>query len=179
MMQEEKNFRGVIPGISLTEEPGTRPWERPPEMEDPDEVIQFYLERFSQPEALKKTMVLLDNDFPLRALVEGMLTSGVSRGLHTIDMSMIVGPVIHEFLKGEADSLGVEYDEGLVDKDALEKEEKMYSKLALRKRLEKLKQNKQLPENKEMSEEIFEEEMVEEEPMVEEQPKGLMSRRAS
>jgi len=171
---KEKMFRGVPPGISLTKEPGSYPWERPPQMEDPEEVITFYLERMSQPENLEKMMMLIDTEFPIRAFVEGTLTAGVSRGLHTIDMSMIAAPILHEFVKGMADAAGIEYDEGLEDKAKKEKMDKMYSRIRLQKELEKVKKNKQSSQTEDVSEEIFEETPIE---LEKEEPKGLMARK--
>lgn len=187
MKQKDDAFRGVIPGISLTKEPGSYPWERPPEMEDPDQVIDFYLDRFSDPDNLEKAMMVLEADFPLRALVEGMLSSGVSRGLHTIDMSMIVAPVVHEFLKGQAEATGIEFDEGLENKQQKEKQQKLYSKIRLMKEVEKINKDKQSEEAEDFSDEIFEPAdtpmreglKMEEEPIQEEPKKGLMARRGS
>jgi len=176
----EKMFRGAPPGISLTKEPGSYPWERPPQMEDPEEVIDFYLERMNKPENLEKIMQALELDFPLKALVEGILTSGVSRGVHTIDMSMIVAPVVHEFLKGQADAIGMEYDEGLTNPDREAENAEIYEKIAMIKEMEKLKAGKEDTESAEVSTEVFETgeenpipEVEEEEP----KPKGLMARR--
>lgn len=186
--RRDKMFRGVIPGISLTKEPGSYPWERPPEMEDPEQVVDFYLDRFGKKENLERAIMALELDFPLRALVEGVLTSGVSRGLHTIDVSLIVAPVIHEFLKGQADALGVEYNEGL-EGDS-EEMQKRYEKVALIKEMEKYKKGGLDEQAEEVSEELFvtgEEDpalVLKDEPLAEEdlpeskeEPKGLMARR--
>jgi len=180
MKQPEDMFRGAVPGISLTKEPGSYPWERPPEMEDPDEVIKFYLERFTREEPLENAMIALEGGFPLRALVEGVMTSGVSRGLHTIDMSLIVAPVVHEFLKGEADRLGVEYDEGIDDTKAKEERRNKYRMVKLMKRLEKIEKEGPKEETASVTEELFETEETAKDELkeeIKEEPKGLMARR--
>jgi hypothetical protein len=40
----------------------------------------------------------------------------VLAGVHSIDVSLIIGPIIHEFIKSAADAAGIEYDEGLEDR---------------------------------------------------------------
>ena len=125
-----KPFDAPIPGESLTGSSKKYPWERPPEMNDPEEVTQFYLDKFSSnAETLDSTMTLFEHGVTIKDFVEGVMRLGVSKGYHSIDVGLLAGPVLHEFLKSSADYLGVDYDEGIEDKKG--KEELAYAKRLL------------------------------------------------
>lgn len=93
------NFNGPIPGQSLTREPGGSPWEQPPLYSDNNQAIAFYMKGLNKDEKMDQILYLLDQGMPLNTLVESMLTMGVMNGIHTIDTSMLIAPVIHEYLK--------------------------------------------------------------------------------
>lgn len=174
-------FDAPIPGQSLTTAPKQYPWERPPEMVDPEDVIEFYINRMNKPEVMEGIMDALELDITVKDLTEGMLRTGVANGLHTIDVSLIVAPVIHDFIVGFADDLGIEYDEGFEDKVQKEKEQKAKTYLKTKKRMEKLMKREAMeaPEASKSTVESYEEEgdLMEPEVMQEEAPKGFISRR--
>jgi len=39
----------------------------------------------------------------------------VFQGIHSVDVSLIIAPVLHEFIKDIGDATGIEYDEGISD----------------------------------------------------------------
>ena len=91
-------------------------------------------------------------------------------------MRPVTKPILHEFLKGEAEEAGIQFDEGFEDEGKKERDRKAYEKLRLIKEVKKLKNNKET-ETTQVAEEVFEEVPMEEEPMMEEKPKrGLMAR---
>jgi len=105
-----------IPGQSLTVEPKSQAYERPPEIVDPIEALDFHLDNLSVEGALEDAMYFLEGGVDLQTLVQGILRSAVMGGRHSIDVSLIIAPVIHEHIKGFADAAGVEYEEGFEDK---------------------------------------------------------------
>lgn len=175
-------FNAPIPGQSLTTPPKQYPWERPPEMVDPEDVIQYYIQKLNKPEAMEGVMDALELDITVKDLTEGMLRMGVANGLHSIDVSLIVAPVIHDFIVGFANDLGIEYDEGWEDKKAVEQERKAKTYIKTKKKMEKLMQRgafKEAPKASASTVENYEEEgdLMEPEVMQEEAPKGFISRR--
>jgi len=104
-----------IPGQSLTTEPRSQAFERPPEIVDPIEALDMHLDNLSREDALEDSMYFLEAGLDLQTLVQGILRSAVMEGIHSIDVSLIIAPVIHEHIKGFADAAGVEYDEGFED----------------------------------------------------------------
>ena len=170
-------FERPIPGQSLTSTPKNAPYERPPEIADPEIAIQVHLARLTDVEAMEEVMFHLEMGLDVVSLTEGILRSAVMAGVHSVDVSLIVAPVIHEYIKSVADELGVEYEEGFENKG--EKERTKYARNAMLAK-EKMKKLGISPEETasqmEASTEEPPTEMVEEQMMPEEAPRGLMSR---
>ena len=173
-------FDRPIPGQSLTEAPRNAPYERPPEVTDPEQAVQIHLERLTRPEVMEDALFFLEMGVDLVSLVEGILRSAVMQGIHSLDVSLIIAPVLHEYIKSAADTLEVEYDEGFEDKKGAER--KSYSRDAVlaQRKMEKLGiKPKDLSKKKDMpapeAVPVVEEEMP---VMAEEKPAGLMARRA-
>lgn len=111
-------FDRPIPGQSLTVEPRNAPYERPPEIVDPEEALMVHLTKLNDPDALADMVNWIEMGVDIQTLTEGIVRSAVMEGIHTIDVSLIVAPVIHEFIRTAMDELGVDYDEGFEDKKA-------------------------------------------------------------
>ena len=116
-------FDAPIPGQSLTSTPKGAPYERPPEITDPVEALDWHLDRLDNPKAVKEAMFFLEMGMDLSTLVEGIARGAVAEGIHSIDVSLIITPVIHEYLKGYADALEIEYDEGFENEEDEEEAE--------------------------------------------------------
>ena len=83
-------------------------------------------------------------------------------GIHSVDVGVLVSPVIMEMIMFVADSAGVKYETGLD-----EPEEKPVSKAKIAKILNELETELEDKEEEQVTETIVEEE----------EPKGLMARR--
>ena len=135
--------------------------------------------------------IALDEGFPLNILVKSILTTGVMEGMHSVDVSMIVAPVLHEYILGAAKIQGVKVKERPMTKDEELSEKEKATLAAIERGLEK-------SPKEDMGREILEEALsfvqggiaeemsqkqqempMEEEAMPEEKPMGLMSRRGT
>jgi len=105
-------FERPIPGQSLTTEPKNAPYERPPEVVDPVEALNVHIENLLKPGAMEDALYFLEYGVDLVTLVQGILRGAVMEGIHSIDVSLIIAPVIHEYIKGFADADGLDYKEG-------------------------------------------------------------------
>ena len=114
-------FNRPVPGQSLTSTPKGAPYERPPEINDPVKALDYHLDILDNPKAVEQAMFMLEMGIDLSTLVEGITRNAVIEGMHSIDISLIVAPVIHEYLKGYADSFEIDYDEGFEDKEENER----------------------------------------------------------
>ena len=159
----------IIPGQSLTAEPKNAPYENPPEMVDPEDAIMWHLDRLSEPDRIEALIDSLELGLDVVTLTEGLLRNAVMEGRHNIDVSLIIGPVVHEFIKTTADKAGADYEEGLPD-DSKEKAKTKYqiNSRKARKILDEMDSSGKAPSPKvAIPEEVAEVEA----------PKGLMSRK--
>ena len=187
-MKAETRLRAPIPGQSLTDEPRGYAWERPSEYSTPEEALQFYLPRITAKETLEDIMLALDNGFPLATLVKGIYMNGVMEGKHSIDIGLLIAPVLHEIILSAAKTYGVAVKELPVS--PREQEKRRSDKIvepAVKRQLERgLREDESLEESMvstdEGAENIPQEqeempEMAETEEKPEPEAKGLMSRR--
>lgn len=128
----EELLEAPIPGQSLTDQPNNWPWENPPEMVDPEEATKYYINKMANEEVMDDLAVALDGGTPLAPLVKTLLTTGVMNGLHSIDVSLIIAPVIHSFIKAAMTSYGVEVIDDLTDpEEQIKENEKRRLQLAI------------------------------------------------
>ena len=172
----EPELDAPIPGMSLTSELGARPWQSPPEGNDLNDAVDFYIPRLGDPEYVGQVLDIIDSGVPLTSIAESMILVGNMEGKHSIDVGVLVQPVIVEFLKGIADITETKYtmsaDKNFRDKDVTEG---MLNKVT--KELQTLPQEQQsdidtlVAKSSDIDTDIEEKDMMEE-------PKGLMARRA-
>ena len=108
-----------IPGQSLTTPSKSQSYENPPEIVNPLDALDYTVNRLNSKESMEDAFDLLEM-VDLVTITEGILRQNVMQGLHSVDVSILIAPHIHEFIKGEADALGIEYDEGFEDAKAEE-----------------------------------------------------------
>ena len=169
MMQDNKQILTDMPiaGESLTAELGSRPWQNPPQFRTPEEAIGHYFTRLTDPEDSAGVINALEMGVPVETLTEVIQLGGVMEGLHTIDVGVLISPVIAETLIQLAEKAGIKYT--VEDKE--KPEEKMPEDIDVRLATMDLE-----PSVKSVDEIMT----GKEEPMdevKEEEPKGLMARR--
>lgn len=113
-----------IPGMSLTQEPGNSPYEQPPLYDKPEDALAMYFEKFNDEDIFDDVLFALSNGFPLEDLVDSMTSVGAMEGYHSLDVKMMIAPVIHEYLSTVAESAGIDF----VEMAGPSKEEKMKSR---------------------------------------------------
>jgi len=163
----EPIFDAPIPGMALTAELGGRPWQSPPQYSTVEQALEYYIPRLTADEVSEQLLDVLEMGVPVTALANTMQLSGVMEGKHTVDVGILIMPVLMEMISYIADAAGIEYDMG-TDKP------KKVSNTLVDKAITMMEQEEkesELPEE-EQSIEVTEEEMMTEE------PKGLMARRA-
>ena len=174
-------FSAPIPGQSLTSEPKNSPWENPPQMTTPEEAVMWHIERLGKPKKVKSVVGLLSLNLDVVTMTECILRGAVAEGRHSVDVSLIIAPIIHEYIKGIGDAANIDYNEGLDDGE--EDIDLREVNMALReKEVEDILKN--IEDGEEIDLSPLEEDVPsEEEPMMEEpeeepKPMGLMSRRS-
>ena len=114
---------GPIPGQSLTSEPGARPWENPARYATVEDTLSFYIENLSQPKKMASMLDKIEEGAPLTLIADTLQTVGVSKGIHSLDVGVLISPVLIEFMKAAAEqedisyTIGTEEDEDQVGAD--------------------------------------------------------------
>jgi hypothetical protein len=157
-----------IPGMALTAELGGRPWQTPPQYATVEQALEYYIPRLTADEVSEQLLDVLEMGVPVTALANTMQLSGVMDGKHSVDVGILIMPVLMEMISYLADAAGVEYDMG-TDKP------KKVTNTLVDKAITMMEQEEE-KENKLSEEETETVETTEEEIMIEE-PKGLMARR--
>ena len=116
--RETSDFDLPIPGMAMTHELGARPWQSPPQITTVEEGIDFYLSRLVNRSTASRLIEIIEKGIPLTAIAETLTLGGVMQGIHTIDVAVLVNPVLVELMEGLAKNAGVEYVAG--DEDEIE-----------------------------------------------------------
>jgi len=112
-MSNQPSFDAPIPGQSLTMELGSRPWQNASRFTTVDDTIDYYMERMSSEEFMVQLAEVLESGVPVTSIANSIQLSSVMEGVHTVDVGMLVLPMIMEMLMMIGDSAGVKYDKGL------------------------------------------------------------------
>jgi hypothetical protein len=163
------SFDAPIPGQSLTVELGNRPWQSTPKLTTVDDAIDYYMERMSSEEFMVQVADILESGVPVTTLANTLQMASVMDGLHTVDVGMLVLPMLMEMLMMIGDSADIEYDKGLEDPNKPKIRDSLFAKMITK--YEKKVNSADV--NKDTQEEVKEEEQVETA-----QPSGLMARRS-
>ena len=108
-LQDQQRFRGPVPGQAMTAGEKSRPWFNPPKFNTVEEGMEFYLDMLSTQEQSTKLFSVIRTGIPITTIKETIRTGGVMEGYHTIDVALLLNPIIVEFIKGMCDVAGVEY----------------------------------------------------------------------
>jgi len=168
-----EELSGPIPGQSLTGEPKGAAWERTPEVTDPESALKYHLDKLRTPEALEATLDILELDVDVVTLTNGLLRGAVAEGVHSIDVSLLIAPIIHESIRGVAEAAGVDYKEGLPEAEDRTAIDYQINQNKARKMLDSMSQEETMdvPLEMEGEGELIEGEAME---MPEGMPRGLM-----
>lgn len=162
------NFDAPIPGQSLTAELGARPWQTPPEFPTIEEAIEYYIPRLSDANNAVRMLEVIERGIPLTALAEVLTLAGVMEGKHTVDVGVLISPILVEFMEGMAKVAEIEYTLGDVD-EGMQADPKLVADAMKELKDSRTEITKEFKEFKEQDEEI--------QPAVDEKPVGLMARR--
>lgn len=171
---QEPLLDAPIAGQSLTAELGGRPWQQPPQYATVEQAIQYHVPRLINPEVLDDIMNVIETGIPLTVIAQSLQGGAVMQGKHSVDVGILITPVLMETLAYLAEEQGVEYNMGteLQTDDTPSESAIALALKKLRKEREKLGET---PVVEEPSVEPMPEETME----MEEPPQegGLMSRR--
>ncbi len=103
--QQSENARQLdapIPGQSLTAEPGSMPYEQPPQYTELSEAMDFMFDNVTQPKPYKDFLNMADSGVPISMIVQSILMFGASSGKFNIDLAMLMVEPLTTILAGLA-----------------------------------------------------------------------------
>ena len=165
-IREEIPLEAPIAGMSMTHELGARPWQTPPKQSTVQEAIAHYIERMQDDSITEQIVNILQSDVPVTTLANTIQLAGVMEGRHSIDVGVVVLPVLMEMIMLIADAEDIDYETGMErNKEAEVKDSRILAGIAKAK--------------KELADDIPEKDMdiLESQEELAEMPKGLMGRR--
>jgi len=169
MQQITPDVDAPIPGMSLTAELGGRPWQRPAKYSTVEETVDYYINRMSTDAFKNELFNVLEMKVPVTSIVNTIQLSSVMDGVHSVDIGVIVSPILMEFVMLLADKAGISYTTGL------EEDTEEPSKIAMAKAMNEFKEKQKDIGSNDVVTEVP---VVEEEPVEEEEVStGLMARR--
>jgi hypothetical protein len=169
---DDTTFDRPIPGMGMTAELGGRPWQTPPTYTTVEEASDYYIERMSNPAFREQLIDVMEMKVPLTTLANTIQLASVMEGLHSVDVGMLMIPILVETMMLIGDSAEVKYVTGM-------EESKGERPAMINKIINDMKMKQGEDEDMPMEQEEImpTEESVEEEMPMEEEPKGLMARR--
>ena len=171
MAEAEPSFDAPLPGMSLTAEVGSRPWQNPPKYASVDEVVDHYVTRMVTPSRTEELLDIMELGVPVSSLADSLQMAGVMNGLHTVDVGVLVTPVIMETLAYMAEREGIEYELGMSPtKEGMEQDKDKISDAKIALAMKKVNKSDSKDEDTSMD---VEEPVEEKETM----PTSLMARR--
>ena len=169
-LDNQPSFDAPIPGQSLTMELGSRPWQNPARFTTVDDTIDYYMERRSSEEFMLQLADILEMCVPVTSIANSIQLASVMEGVHTVDVGMLVLPMLMEMIMMIGDSAGIKYDSGMQDPTKPKTRDTLIAKVISN--YEKEVAGADFSDREEEEEKTVTEEEVMEE------PKGLMARRA-
>ena len=106
-------FDYPVPGQSLTTPPRNAPYERPPQTVDPKEALQIHISNLNSKESMEDIAYFAEMGLDVKSQTEALLRSAVAEGIHSIDVSLTIAPLLHQFIVGRLEAMGLDYDEGI------------------------------------------------------------------
>ena len=170
-------FERPIPGQSLTTPEKSSPYEKPPEISNALDALDVHIDRLNNTDVMEGITNMLESNIDVVTAVEGILRSAVLEGIHSLDVSILIAPHIHEYIKGQAEVLKLDYDEGFEDIEASNK----IKDRAVGERIMKninLEMATPTDDLEQATREVMEE-VESPTPVEEEAPQGLMARRTA
>lgn len=106
-------FDAAIPGQSLTAELGSRPWQQPAQFTTVEAALDYYIPRLQTDEVTSQLLDVMEMGIPVTTIANTMQLGGVMEGKHSVDVGMLILPVLVEIIMLIGDTAKVKYTSGL------------------------------------------------------------------
>ena len=104
---EYNEFDAPIPGQSLTDTPGNAPWEHPPQITDPEEILEGLYNKITNGEFTEQLIAMLDAGVPVEAVTRVIIFGGFMQGKYNPDIGFIIAEPIMKLIAAVGIRAGV------------------------------------------------------------------------
>jgi hypothetical protein len=109
MATPENLLDAPVAGMSLTAEPKSRPWRRPSQVSTVDEAVALYAPIFSDKTTSRMLLGQIQTGIPLTSIADLLITGNTMEGKHTLDVGLLVAPVLVETMITMAEMAEIDY----------------------------------------------------------------------
>ena len=117
-LNSEEAFDAPIAGMALTRVGCAEAVAISPQYPTVEEALDFYIPRLSSQQFAGRLLDIIEQGIPLTA-PETITLGGVMQGLHTIDVAVLINPVLVELMAGIAENADVKYTLGDTDGEGI------------------------------------------------------------
>ena len=100
-----------IPGMGMTAPLGGRPWQQPPQLATVEDAMEYYMSKLSDRDFVPELLTVMELGVPLTTLANTMQLASVMEGKHSIDIGLLIAPVLHELILATARDYGINVKE--------------------------------------------------------------------
>mgnify|MGYP003113287748 CR=1 FL=1 len=170
-LKGEQFLNAPVAGMSLTAEPKSRPWRRPSEVSNVDEALSLYAPIFKNKKTTKMMLQQIENGVPLTTIADILTTANTMEGRHTLDVGVLLAPVLVETMITIAELAGVDYVVGNEERELPEERTELVNRA-----MRSIQETEEIDEESTIDEDVTEN--LEEVEPEEQEPTGLMARRS-
>tara|TARA_R110000803_G_scaffold47903_3_gene99726 strand:+ start:1148 stop:1696 length:549 start_codon:yes stop_codon:yes gene_type:complete len=109
MAKAEDFLDAPVPGQSLTAAPKSRPWRRPADSVSIDEAVGIYTPIFSNKTTSRMMLGQIGSGIALTSIADLLITANTMEGKHSLDVGLMIAPVLVETMITMAEIAGVDY----------------------------------------------------------------------
>ena len=102
-----------IPGMGMTAPLGGRPWQQPPQLATVEDAMEYYMSKLSDRDFVPELLTVIELGVPLTTLANTMQLASVMEGKHSIDVGILVIPVLVELMANLAEQNDIPHKTGL------------------------------------------------------------------
>lgn len=113
MIEREVQIDAPIPGQSLTAPMNGRPWLKPPQYNTVEEALDYYTTKIMDREFIPELLNIIELGIPLTTIANSFQLASVMEGKHSVDVGILVIPVLVELMMTLAEANEVEYESGM------------------------------------------------------------------
>lgn len=121
MNKKQQNFinQGPIPGENYTSDTRNYPWHRPPDIIDPDEIVEFVLKRSMKPRPASGILTMLEMGITITEVTQMLVIAGMGGGKWTINAGLIAAGPIARGIEMMAKNAKIKYERGFEEDETM------------------------------------------------------------